>query len=129
MTHQLTTTPHILERDGCTLHYWLAGPEERPLVVLTHGATMDHRMFVAQAEALTSHYRVLYWDVRGHGLSQPLNEDFSLRQAVADLLALLDRIGYERAALVGHSPQEIAAITETTHEADSDVTPKPPVRC
>jgi 3-oxoadipate enol-lactonase len=59
MTHQLTITQHILERDGCTFHYWLAGPEDRPLVVLTHGATMDYRMFVAQVEMLAPHYRAL----------------------------------------------------------------------
>jgi pimeloyl-ACP methyl ester carboxylesterase len=103
MILQTAITQHVLERVGCTLHYWLTGREDRPLVVLSHGATMDHRMFAAQVAALAPHYRVLFWDVRGHGLSQPLNEDFSLRQAVADLLALLDHLGYERAALVGHS--------------------------
>jgi pimeloyl-ACP methyl ester carboxylesterase len=67
MTHQLVTTQLVLEREGCTLHYWLAGPKDRPLVVLTHGATMDHRMFVAQVAALAPHHRVLTWDVRGRG--------------------------------------------------------------
>lgn len=100
---QLALAQHTLERAGCALHYGLAGPEDHPLVVLTHGATMDHRMFTAQIAALAPHYRVLAWDVRGHGRSQPLNPDFSLRQAVDDLLALLDKLGYQQAALVGHS--------------------------
>jgi 3-oxoadipate enol-lactonase len=93
----------VFEYQGCRLHYWLGGPGDRPLVVFTHGVTMDHRMFAAQVEAMSPHYRVLTWDVRGHGLSQPLGETFSIRQVVEDLLALLDRLGHDRAVLVGHS--------------------------
>lgn len=46
---------------------------------------------------------MLTWDVRGHGLSQPSAEEFNLRLAAEDLLALLDQLGYEKAILVGHS--------------------------
>ena len=79
----LDTTPqflseHILERRGCPLHYWLGGPEGAPLVVLMHGATVDHRMFNPQVENLVHDYRVLVWDARGHGKSQPLGEGFDV---------------------------------------------------
>jgi pimeloyl-ACP methyl ester carboxylesterase len=94
---------HVLERDGCPVHYWLAGPEGAPLVVLTHGATADHRMFDPQLGAVARDYRVLVWDVRGHGRSQPIGSSFSIAQAVEDLLAILDRVGCEKAALVGQS--------------------------
>jgi len=43
------------------------------------------------------------WDLRGHGQSQPVGEPFSIPLAVEDLRALLDRLGIERAAFVGHS--------------------------
>jgi pimeloyl-ACP methyl ester carboxylesterase len=104
-----------LQRDGSVLHYWLTGPDERPLVVLTHGATMDHRMFDAQVAALAPEYRVLTWDVRGHGRSQPLGSGFSVHGAARDLLAILDQLGATEAALVGQSlggniAQEIALI-------------------
>ncbi len=94
---------HLFEVSGCRMHYWLAGPTDRPLVVFTHGATMDHRMFAAQVEAVAPQYRVLTWDVRGHGQSQPLGERFTVRGAVEDLRILLDKVGYEQAILVGHS--------------------------
>ena len=84
---------HILERDGCPIHYWLSGPVHRPLVVLTHGATVDHHTFDVQIPVLSQDYRVLTWDVRGHGLSQPIGKAFSIRAAVEDLLAILAQLG------------------------------------
>jgi pimeloyl-ACP methyl ester carboxylesterase len=96
-------TEHILNRNGCPLHYWLGGEAGRPLVVLTHGATMDHAMFDAQVKALLPDYRVLTWDARGHGLSQPLGAGFTLAGCAEDLLAILDTVGAEEVVLVGQS--------------------------
>lgn len=93
----------ILERSGCPLHYWLGGVEGRPLVVFTHGACVDHRSFDAALQAVAQTYRVLTWDVRGHGLSRPVGEPFSIPLAVDDLLAILDELGVQQAVLVGHS--------------------------
>lgn len=92
-----------LDRPNCTIHYWLAGPEDRPLVVFTHGATMDHAMFDAQVSALLPEYRVLTWDVRGHGQSRPLHEDFTLPDCADDLVAILDHHAVQQAVLVGQS--------------------------
>lgn len=96
-------TEAVLQRDGCPIHYWIGGAETRPLVVLTHGATMDHRMFDSQLEALSSEYRLLTWDVRGHGRSQPLGGRFDLRECADDLFALLGAVGAEKAIFIGHS--------------------------
>lgn len=93
----------MLERAGCPLHYWLGGPAERPLLVLMHGATMDHRMFNAQIPRLLPRYRVLVWDGRGQGRSQPLGARFDLETCAADLLAILDRHEVETAVLIGQS--------------------------
>ncbi|MEO1295757.1 MAG: alpha/beta hydrolase, partial [Cyanobacteria bacterium J06636_16] len=73
-----TLTQYVLIRDGCHLHYWLGGPSQQPLIIFMHGATMDHRMFNAQVEALIPHYRVLVWDARDHGQSKPIGSGFSL---------------------------------------------------
>ena len=94
---------HILERKGCPLHYWIGGPEGRPLVVFTHGACVDHHSFDPHMPVVAQQFRVLNWDVRGHGLSQPMGEPFSLALAVEDLLAIVDQLGYKKAVFVGHS--------------------------
>ncbi len=96
-------TQHSLRRGGCDLHFWLGGPENRPLIVFMHGATMDHRMFNAQVDRLVPDYRVLVWDARGHGRSKPLGDGFSLDGCVQDMLAILDLIEVQQAVLCGQS--------------------------
>ncbi len=96
-------TEHTLPRPGCRLHYWLGGAADRPLVALLHGATMDHRMFEEQIVVLLGEYRVLVWDARSHGKSRPAAGDFDLGDCADDLLAILDHLGVEQAALVGQS--------------------------
>lgn len=93
----------ILDRKNCALHYWTGGVEGRPLVVFTHGACVDHHSFDPIVPVVAREYRVLTWDVRGHGLSQPVGQPFTTPLAVEDLLALLDLLDYEKAVLVGHS--------------------------
>lgn len=93
----------ILERKGCLLHYWLTGQQGRPLVVFTHGALVDHHAFDPQLPVVGQHYHVLTWDVRGHGQSQPMGVPFTVREAVEDLVALLDLLGEHQAILVGQS--------------------------
>lgn len=95
--------PGILNRHGCPLHYWLSGPDDAPLLVFTPGIVMDHQIFATQVELFSNSYRVLSWDVRGHGLSRPLGDDFSVQLAAADLLAILDKIRADKAILIGHS--------------------------
>jgi pimeloyl-ACP methyl ester carboxylesterase len=107
MTDFLTTpaslTEHSIQCEGCTVHYWLGGPEDRPLVVMMHGATMDHRMFNAQVDALVPEYRVLVWDARGHGKSLPSGGNLSFEVITQDLLAILDELGVSQIVAVGQS--------------------------
>ncbi|RSN11545.1 alpha/beta hydrolase [Nonomuraea sp. WAC 01424] len=76
-----------------------------PAVVFTHGAGMDHTMFEAQADALgQAGHRTVLWDLRGHGESaQHPGARFTAAGALADLAALLDKLGIDRPVLVGHS--------------------------
>jgi 3-oxoadipate enol-lactonase len=91
----------LLERNGFNVHYWTGGQAAAPWVVLTHGATVDHHSWDATWPIVAQDFRVLAWDVRGHGLSRPA--PFGLKAAVDDLLAILDRLQVERAVFVGHS--------------------------
>ena len=101
----LALTQHQIMRGTTFLHYWLAGPSSCPLVVFTHGGLMDHRMFEAQLASVAREYRVLLWDIHGHGQSQPMGMGgaFTLRTVVDDLLAIVDLLGYRQACFVGQS--------------------------
>lgn len=90
-----------IERRGCVVHYWIGGPEDAPPVVLCHAALTDHSLFATMIPALGSSYRILSWDIRGHGRSRPLQGKFSVSDAVDDLIAIVRANGVERAAIVG----------------------------
>lgn len=101
----LMTGHQQIKRSDTTLHYWVSGPVGRPLVVFTHGGGMDHCMFEAQQARIAKEYRVLLWDMHGHGQSQPLGMGgiFSPHMVVDDLLAIVDHLGYRQACFVGQS--------------------------
>jgi pimeloyl-ACP methyl ester carboxylesterase len=65
---------------------------------------MDYRMFDSQVSAVVeAGYRALAWDPRGHGLSKPMGEGFSVGTSSEDLVAILDVLEVQYAALVGQS--------------------------
>jgi 3-oxoadipate enol-lactonase len=102
MMNAMELIQNVLDRKSCQIQYWLAGGDQAPLVVLTHGAYVDHHEWDETVPLLVNAgFRVLTWDVRGHGLSRPAQ--FFLREALDDLLALLDLVGAEQAILIGHS--------------------------
>jgi len=88
-------TSHVHERNGSALHAWTWGPDDGPWIAMSHGATMDHRMFDPQIPALTgAGYRVMTWDLRGHGRSKPLGKTpLTIRDLTEDWLTILDELG------------------------------------
>lgn len=80
-----------LVRPGATIAYWVSGPERAPVVVLLHGATLDHQAWNVQVDDLAARYRVVVPDLRGHGES-PLTGAFRFDDAVDDIAALLDEV-------------------------------------
>ena len=87
--------------DPVALHYEESG--SGAAVVLLHGYPLDHTLWRAQIAALSDAYRVIAPDLRGHGASPAPEGDYSMDLLAADVAALLDRLGVERAVWVGHS--------------------------
>lgn len=87
--------------DGRTLSYLDYGGNGRPLVAL-HGHLSEGASFAALASALGPEWRVIAPDQRGHGDSQRARE-YTRIGYLADLLALLDHLGIDRAVFLGHS--------------------------
>lgn len=88
------------------LHYVLdaaAGNEQAPVLVLSNslGTTLD--MWLPQMPALLDHFRVLRYDTRGHGQSDVTPGPYTIGQLGADVLALLDQLGIQRAHFCGLS--------------------------
>jgi 3-oxoadipate enol-lactonase len=79
------------------------GPAGAPVVVLSNSLGADRAMWDPQVPALAERYRVVTYDARGHGGSPVPAGPYSMDDLVDDLLALLDRVGAERAHVVGLS--------------------------
>lgn len=76
-----------------------------PAVLFTHGYQASAAMWAPQRAGLADAYTVITWDIRGHGASG-IDDDaalYSQELMLGDMLALLDRVGVDRAVLVGHS--------------------------
>ncbi|MEV0752696.1 alpha/beta hydrolase [Streptosporangium sp. NPDC050280] len=93
----------VLSLHGCALRHADSGGDGVPLV-FSHGAGADHVMFDAQSEYLRARgYRVVTWDMRGHGRSRPAGAPFTAERAIADLCALVEHLALDRPVLVGQS--------------------------
>lgn len=74
-------------------------------VVLVHGFPLDHTTWEPVVPLLRDHARLILPDLRGFGKS-PAPENtpvYTMRSMADDLLSLLDKLGIEKAVLVGHS--------------------------
>jgi pimeloyl-ACP methyl ester carboxylesterase len=92
----------VVLRSGVRLHYQQVG--EGPDVVLVHGVTGNLAVWhLHLVPALADRYRLLTYDLRGHGLSDTPPSGYSLDDMAVDLLDLLDALEIERPVIAGHS--------------------------
>lgn len=89
--------------NNTTLHYELDGPAAAPVVALSNSLSTDLRMWNPQHAALSAKYRVLRYDVRGHGKSAPTPAPYSVEMLADDLAALLTALNLAPAHIVGLS--------------------------
>jgi 3-oxoadipate enol-lactonase len=93
--------------DSTNFHYRLDGPEDRPLVVLSHALSVSGAMWGFQLPVLTRHFRVLSYDMRGHGQTDATGEDltrgYTLEQMADDVANLVAKLGHGRFHFVGLS--------------------------
>ncbi len=83
--------------------YELSGPEHAPVVVLVHGLGLNRHTWQWHESALSAHYRVLNYDLFGHGESALPPATPSLSLFSTQLCDLLDVLGIERCSIVGFS--------------------------
>jgi len=93
----------MLDREGVKLYYEAHG--EGPALILTHGYSATSQMWAGQIDALAPHFKVVTWDMRGHGQSDYPDDQaaYSEEATVADMAALLDAAGAKEAVVGGLS--------------------------
>lgn len=92
-----------INRDGVNIYYEDNG--SGPAVLLSHGYSATTRMWAGQVEALKSQYRIVTWDMRGHGQSDSPDDAaaYSEQATVDDMAAVLEHLGIESAVIGGLS--------------------------
>jgi pimeloyl-ACP methyl ester carboxylesterase len=93
--------PHI-NRNGVKVFYESFGTGGTPLVFLHPWAT-NHYIWAFQVLNFAQNNRCLVVDHRGHGQSDKPAEGYSIGEMAADVVAILDDAGIDRAVLVGNS--------------------------
>lgn len=88
--------------NGITMHYQVKG--EGPDVILIHGLTSSLALWYTKvAPALADSFRVISYDMRGHGYTDMPERGYTAADLGADLVALMGHLGIDRAGFVGHS--------------------------
>jgi 3-oxoadipate enol-lactonase len=104
------TTP-----DNCRLYYETHGFEsQRPAIVFLNGTTQTTVHWRPQVLRFRGEFRILLYDGRAQGRSELGSAALSLERHGADLSALMDHLGLQRANLIGlshgaHVALELAA--------------------
>jgi pimeloyl-ACP methyl ester carboxylesterase len=94
-----------IEVGGLSFSVTVDGPENGPAAVLLHGWPDSSRVWRHQMPALTeAGYRVVAPDLRGFGESDRPEgtKAYRAKGLCGDVVAILDALGIERAAVVGH---------------------------
>ena len=95
--------------DGETLAYVELGNAASPPLVLIHGFTDNARDWVPLVPFLSTSYRLIIPDLRGHGRSSKPECCYAPLDFAYDIKLLLDALGIARADIVGHSLGSIIA--------------------
>jgi pimeloyl-ACP methyl ester carboxylesterase len=106
----------LIELDGLEAYV-----EERgsgPPLVLVHGLGGSTAIWQKVADPLAERHRVIAYDLRGLGRSRAAEPAGSLGILTGDLRLLLDRLGLDRVALLGHSLGGAVALAFAAQHAE-----------
>jgi 3-oxoadipate enol-lactonase len=75
------------------------GPDDGPVLVLSHTLATSRAMWRGQIPHFAKRYRIISYDMRGHGESAAPDYPYSLEMLGEDVVGLLDSFGIERPAI------------------------------
>jgi 3-oxoadipate enol-lactonase len=99
----MSGTSFITTGDGVRLAYRSDGSREQPTLVLANSIATTLHMWDGQIAELSRHFRVVRYDMRGHGGSSVPAGAYSIDRFGRDVLELLDALGIERGHFLGLS--------------------------
>ncbi|TCT08319.1 alpha/beta fold hydrolase [Aquabacter spiritensis] len=92
-----------VESNGCALHVRLDGPDDAPVIMLSHGIATDLGIWDGLVPHLVPTHRVLRYDSRGHGASAAIPGAYSLALLADDVVGILDALNISAVHFAGLS--------------------------
>lgn len=89
--------------NNITVSYNDEGSDNAPVIIFIHGFPLNKSMWDSQVNTLKDNYRVITYDIRGHGKSELGAIDFSIDLFVKDLLRFMDALKIEKTIICGLS--------------------------
>ncbi len=100
----VTPEDSFISIGGARVRVRIEGPEDAPVIIMNHGYTHSLETWNDWAAALEGEYRVVRYDLSGHGLTGPDPElRYAPEERAAFLGALMDELDIERAIVAGNS--------------------------
>ncbi|MEN6319301.1 MAG: alpha/beta hydrolase [Syntrophaceae bacterium] len=101
--HAQTEWPHVvLSKDGTPISYEITGTGE-PTLIFVHGWSCDSRYWRAQVPYFSKKYRVIIFDLAGHGHSGATRTRYTMSAFGEDVRAVAEAVGIRSVILIGHS--------------------------
>lgn len=126
MADELLTRPAsgepiaVLSPDGTRLEAQVSGPDDGIPVLFVHGMALGHEVWHHQRLALQDAHRVITFDLRGHGRSEPASDgDYSAGALADDVVAVLQSVvPHRRVVAVGHSIGGMSLLAALRHHPE-----------
>jgi len=99
----MTATAKNIQANGINVSYLEEGTSTSLPLIFIHGFPFNKEMWSTQLTALSSSYRCIAYDVRGHGDSEAGAAQFSIPQFADDLFSFMDALKIDKAIIVGLS--------------------------
>jgi 3-oxoadipate enol-lactonase len=99
----MTATPDPSPADPVRLHVRQDGPDDGPVLVLGPSLGTDTGLFDPQVAGLADRFRLIRYDLRGHGGSPVVPGPCTVADLAADVLHTLDELGIDRFSYAGVS--------------------------
>jgi 3-oxoadipate enol-lactonase len=90
-----------INANGIDTYYQIDGKEGAPWLTFVTGIANDVTMWDGQIPALARDFRILRYDLRGHGRTEATAGDYSFPMLMNDLIDLWDILKITRSSLVG----------------------------
>ena len=84
-------------------HYRVEGASDKPVVLFSNSLGSDLRIWDGVAKSMLPHYRIIRYDLRGHGLTEAAVPPYSADDLARDVIAVLNQLDVRSAVLCGVS--------------------------